>query len=358
MAAVVAMFLAFSVLIAPGAVADQKAADPQPSANLVETAIAANGGIGAPGGPGDFDVLIAALQFASENSGVDLLEILSGGSFAVFAPTDEAFIELAGGVAEEDVLGTLIPVLAATYGDAVTGLVDVLTYHVTVWDGDGRVRGKTEMVNGDLARIYRWWIKDATGAWASITTRPIYASNGYLAVIDKVILPSAFAPNLVEAAVAANAEGDFDLLLGALQFATDNGVDLLGTLASGNFAVFAPTDDAFIALARSIDPSADESTAFGVIAGALATVYDDGDPATNDALTGLVDVLTYHVASWDGGYRLFGEIEMVNEDDLWVLWRWFRDESGAWANRIDRPVDASNGYITVIDKVLLPGAFA
>ena len=359
-AILLALVLALTAFATPGAFANKN--EERPTANLVETAIAANGGLPSEtGGAGDFDILISALQLADASNppdDADLLDTLMNGSFAVYAPTDKAFIELAGGVPEGEVLTTLMPVLTATYGDPVVGLVDVLTYHVAAWDGGRLLRGSTEMVNGDDTRIYRRWMKDATGNWVRISAGPIYASNGYISVIDEVLLPEAFNPTLLDVALEANAGGDFDILIGALSSASNDGeIDFLGALGNrdASFAVYAPTDGAFVALAQSIDSAATEESAFGIIAGVLEAVYDDGNPETNDAVTGLTDVLAYHVADTDR--RPFGKTEMLNGDDTRIYWRWIRDETRQWTRIVDGPIYAANGYLYVVNNVLLPSAF-
>ena len=334
-----ALVLALSAFATPGAFADD-----EPTANLVETAIAANA-------DGDFDILIGALTFATEN-GVDLIGTLSSGSFAVYAPTDKAFIDLARSIdpsANEDTaFGIIAGALDATYdGDVLGGLVDVLTYHVASFDGGRYLRGTTEMVNGDDTRIYRRWMKDATRNWVRISAGPIDATNGYISVIDEVLLPEAFNPTLLDVAVEANSGGDFDILIGALDFATKNGpVDFFAALADrdANLAVFAPTDDAFIALAGGVA----EADVLGTLIPVLTEVY--GDP-----VTGLVDVLTYHVAATER--RAFGSTEMLNGENTRVYWRWVRDATGQWTRVVDGPLYAANGYLVAINKVLLPTAF-
>ncbi len=101
-----------------------------------------------------------------------------GDGFTVFAPTDEAFAELA----------------AVPTGQA---LVDVLTYHVvgaTVGSGDlsdgqvvTTVEGSTFTVNIDGSTVT---ITDGSGATVGVVLTDVPAANGVVHVIDGVLLPS------------------------------------------------------------------------------------------------------------------------------------------------------------------------
>jgi uncharacterized surface protein with fasciclin (FAS1) repeats len=132
--------------------------------NIVETAIAA----------GNFSTLVAAVKAAG------LVETLSGpGPFTVFAPTDDAFKALPAGTVD-----TLLK------PENKAQLVSVLTYHVVSGKADAAaVTSKKEWktVEGSSAQI-----ASANGAMienAKITKTDIECSNGYIHVIDAVILP-------------------------------------------------------------------------------------------------------------------------------------------------------------------------
>jgi len=175
-----ALLVALTAFALPGAMAKQPIGTSE--SNLVETAIAANES-------NDFDLLIGALVAVEGSAG--FLELLGGpGSFAVFAPTDQAFIDLASAVAgepvaEDEVLGTLVGALG------VGAIIDVLAYHVAPLDADydKLLRGRTTMANGDILKITRKQLKDGTGAKSRIAAGPVFASNGYIMVIDRVVLP-------------------------------------------------------------------------------------------------------------------------------------------------------------------------
>jgi uncharacterized surface protein with fasciclin (FAS1) repeats len=132
--------------------------------NIVETAVAA----------GNFTTLVAAVKAAG------LADTLSGtGPFTVFAPTDEAFKALPAGTVE-----TLLK------PENKAKLVSVLTYHVVSGKADAAaVTGEKEWktVEGSTAHI-----STADGPKvenAKIVKTDIECSNGYIHVIDAVILP-------------------------------------------------------------------------------------------------------------------------------------------------------------------------
>jgi len=133
-------------------------------ADIVDTAIAAD----------NFNTLVAAVKAAG------LVETLKGdGPFTVFAPTDEAFAALPEGTVEN----LLKP-------ENKEMLVAVLTYHVV----PAKVKSKdvkpmeAPTVNGQTATVE---VKDGKVMieGANVVKTDIYASNGVIHVIDKVILP-------------------------------------------------------------------------------------------------------------------------------------------------------------------------
>jgi uncharacterized surface protein with fasciclin (FAS1) repeats len=133
----------------------------------------------AAGNP-DFSTLVAAVQAAGL---VDTLK--SDGPFTVFAPTNAAFAALPA--------GTLDSLLLPENKDTLTS---ILTYHVVpgqVTAGDvlgtrqnvATVNGATVDVNGQAGKL-------GTGVKvndANVTTADIFATNGVIHVIDKVLLP-------------------------------------------------------------------------------------------------------------------------------------------------------------------------
>lgn len=134
--------------------------------NIVETALAA----------GNFATLATALKAA------DLVTTLSGtGPFTVFAPTDEAFKALPP--------GTLDMLLKP---ENKAKLISVLKFHVCSGKNNAAaITGKDscKTLEGSDAKI----TKDggAKIEAAKITKTDIECTNGYIHVIDAVILPPA-----------------------------------------------------------------------------------------------------------------------------------------------------------------------
>lgn len=262
---------------------------------------------------GSFKTLIAAAQAAG------LVDALKGdGPLTVFAPTDEAFAKLG----DEKIAELLKPENKAV-------LASILTYHVV----PGKLMAEKvvkasamDTLNGQRAEIV---VKDG-GAFidgAKIVSTDIKASNGVIHVIDSVILPSS--DDIVATAVEA---GSFNTLAAALQAA-----GLVEALqGEGPFTVFAPTDEAFAALPAG-------------------TVESLLKPENKDKL---VAVLTYHVVPG----RVFSDAAAkgATVDTLQGQSITTKSVDGKVfvndAQVIKADVDASNGVIHVVSKVLLPPA--
>ena len=268
---------------------------------------------------GGFNTLVAALDAA------DLVETLSGdGTFTVFAPTDDAFAALPEGMLEE------------LLADPET-LKQILLYHVVgdvVMAETVVTLDEAETLEGSMIAIDvvdgNVFLNDS-----QVTSTDIEASNGVVHVIDKVLVPGMQeaasnetleeSKSIAEIAVA----GGFNTLVAALSAA-----DLVETLSGdGAFTVFAPTDDAFAALPE------------GMLEGLLA----DTESLTQILLYHVVGdvVMADTVVTLDEAETLEGskvEIEVVDG-------KVFVNDSQVTSTDIE----ASNGVIHVIDKVLVPG---
>jgi len=271
------------------------------SSTIVETAVAA----------GSFDTLVAAVKAAG------LVDTLSGpGPFTVLAPTDEAFAKLPAGTVE-----TLLK------PENKAQLVSVLTYHVVA----GRVPASVvvglrgaKSVNGQRLDIKA---SDAgvTVDSANVVQTDIECSNGIIHVIDSVLLPEA--GTIVDVAIEA---GSFGTLLAAA-----NAAGLVPTLSGdGPLTLFAPTEEAFSALPK----------------GTVASLLQPGNKNK------LAEILKYHVVAG----RVYSEDALALTSAPTVAGPSIAitaTDGGANINNarlLQTDIDASNGVIHVIDRVLLP----
>ena len=296
--ALAALLMTAMLFASPAVIADQRTAQEDIPSNAAGTGI--------------HDSLVAALDRA------DLVATLSGdGPFTVFAPTDDAFT--AAGI-DLDSFNT---------DDEIATLVDILTYHVLAGavNSSQVTDGMTAtMLNGDEVTFS---VTDGTVMIgdATVTAADVMASNGIIHVIDMVLMPPS---DLVDIPTVAQGTGIHDSLVAAVVQA-----ELLTTLqGEGPFTVFAPTDDAF--------------TAAGIDLAALDT--DEGKAT-------LTDILLYHVVSGSVASSALADgmiATAVNGDDLT-----FTVGEGVMVNDatvILADVEASNGIVHVIDKVLMPPA--
>ncbi len=271
--------------------------------DIVDTAVAA----------GSFKTLAAALGAAN------LVDVLKGeGPFTVFAPTDDAFKKLPAGTVES----LLRPENKAS-------LAAILTYHVVAGQVPAqnvvKLRG-AKTVNGQRVDIAVDGQK-VTVDKANVLKTDIYCSNGVIHVIDRVILPSS--DNIV---ATADKAGDFKTLLAAADAA-----GLVPALSGkGPLTVFAPTDEAFAKLPE------------GTVASLLK-------PENKKKLA---DILKYHVVAG----RVYSEDALAAKQAATLQGANLRitvSGGGAKVNEaglVATDIDASNGVIHVIDRVILPPA--
>jgi uncharacterized surface protein with fasciclin (FAS1) repeats len=297
----------------------------------------------------DLSLLVEALTKA--NAG--LVETLGEeGPFTVFAPTNQAFVDLLG------VLGDDYNSLSDFDTEAeIDLLIDILTYHVVAgtaaFSGDLEDGQQIQTVFGEKVGIDVKGgvvhIEDASETNATVVIPDVKASNGVVHVIDKVLLPQAALdalnpplPNIVE---LAQATPQLESLVTALIPAEAGFVEFLS--GEGPFTVFAPTNEAFEEL---LDALGDE---FHSLA--------DFDTPAEKAL--LAQVLTYHVAE---GEALFSTdltdhqpIYTVQGEKLFAILSHgvaIRDKTDVDANVQAPDNAASNGVVHIIDKILLPQA--
>ncbi len=278
---------------------------------------------------GRFTTLVAAVVAA------DLADRLSGGEWAVFAPTDDAFAKLG--------------LDATNIADAFTKaeLTDILLYHTLQGEvfSDKAIAlvGDVTMANGQKAGL-----KVADGALyvnddSKVIIADIAASNGAIHVVDTVILgpwpkaddssnssstssATSSDSSIVDIAIA---DGRFDTLVAAVVAA-----DLAGTLSDGSWTVFAPTDAAFAKLGL------DETN--------IADAFSKAE---------LTDILLYHVLPGeffsDKAIASVGDVTMANGQTAGLKVAdgalYVNDDSKV----IIADIAASNGAIHVVDTVIL-----
>ena len=271
------------------------------SSSVLETAASA----------GQFETLVKAVKAAG------LEKALSGeGPFTVFAPTDEAFAAL-----PEGTLASLLE--PAQRAD----LRAILEYHVVA--GDLRAASVVEATGLATLAGQRLDVRVEEGEVrvddARVVKTDIACTNGVIHVIDAVVLPSR-----EDIVATAMADDRFETLVAALKAA-----GLVEALqGEGPFTVFAPTDEAFARLPE----------------GALENLLE---PENRDRLAA---VLKYHVVSgrvYSDGAASVREASTLQGSALPIEASGARLKIGQATVKI-ADLDATNGVIHVIDRVLLP----
>lgn len=172
--------------------------------------------------------------------------------------------------------------------------------------------------------------------------------------------------NLVEELLALNEKtGRYDILIEAVLFADANSdVELVELLATTpDVTLFAPTDWAFVKLARNLtgDKTIRADEAFDAIAGVLVAAGGD----LEGAVELLLDTLSYHVAPqvikpWQLFFHPY-KYEMLNGDELVAKGLKLTDEAGnrSRVRLLRSNVKANNpALIHTINNVLIPSSLA
>jgi transforming growth factor-beta-induced protein len=313
--------------------------------NIVETAIAEEA----------LSSLVFALSTADNSEGTDLRGTLIGdGPFTVFAPTNAAFAALLQSLDGFESLEDF------DTDEERAILTTILTYHVVT----GVEAKSTDLTEGQTIATFQGeevsvslqggvFIKDKQAEdvqAAEIVIPDIATNNGVVHVIDRVLLPQAIIDALNNGEMINEAGMLVDLVvateaLSVLEAAVIK-TELAETLSSeGPFTVFAPTDDAFVALLA-----------------ALGDDYNSLDDFDEEAEISLLrDILLYHViaAQVNAADLAAGmvptalaenSLEIIASGDTFVI----GDASQTDANITGIDIMASNGVAHTIDKVLLP----
>lgn len=268
----------------------------------------------ASGNP-NFSILVDALSRA------DLAETLDqAGSYTVFAPTNDAFLDFLDANGFESLDDVPLPTLTQILLNHVvngTNLSTGLTtgYVKTLATGSASSSNTLSMFINVESGV-------RLNGVSSVTTADIIANNGVIHVVDAVI-------GLPTIVTHATANPNFSTLATLL---TEQG--LVGTLdgtASSPFTVFAPLNSAF-------------------------------DTATLNLYSGLTStqktsVLTYHVVT--GANVLSnaipsGPITTFETGTFTISGTVITDEQSRTTDIVATDVQASNGVIHAVNKVLLP----
>jgi len=290
--------------------------------NIVETAIAT----------ADLSNLVAALQAADG----DLVSVLNGnGPFTVLAPTNAAFETF---LADNNF---------ASLADVPTDvLAQVLLNHVIsgkvmssdlVASGAGYSKTNATGAGGNTISIY---FDTSNGVRfnniSSVATADIEATNGVVHIVDTVI----GLPTVVDFALA---DPTFETLVAALT-RSDLTFDYVTTLSTPDgtspapFTVFAPTNTAFEDLLTELGASAltdiDEPTL-------KATLDHHAVAGANVRSSSLMDNMTVGTLGGNITANITGGATLT-------------DANGRISNIVAVDVQAVNGIIHAIDKVILP----
>jgi uncharacterized surface protein with fasciclin (FAS1) repeats len=167
---------------------------------------------------------------------------------------------------------------------------------------------------------------------ATVTTADLIGTNGVVHVIDQVLT----IPTVVNTALN---NPNFSILVAALTRG-DLGVDYVSLLSGdGPFTVFAPTNDAFVALLTELGAASLNDIPANTLNAVLQYHVVSGANVRSTQLTEGQNVTTYQ--GGDFTVSLAGGAKIT-------------DGQGRVSNIIAVDVQAGNGVVHAIDKVILP----
>lgn len=283
--------------------------DPLPSTDKTIVEVAAE--------DAQFSILVSLLQ----RTGLDDVLANTSANYTVFAPTNDAF--------------------AGVDADALTDdeLSAILLYHVLGGEvlSSQIVEGKTYVGTASTtgpdgtalsALISRSGTNIMINNSATVTGADIDAVNGVIHVIDKMLTPLDIVGHVV-------ANDDFSSLAATLGVAAGQLTTVLGA-TDQVFTVFAPVNQAFTDIESTTTTLSPEQLAsvltYHVVAGlnVLSSTLTDGQV-----------VPTVQTETFTVNINAAGEVTIT-------------DATGATANVIFTDVQATNGVVHVLDKVILP----
>lgn len=295
---------------------DDDDSNPDPQTNTIADFVASND---------DYSSLKAALDKTGLTATLD-----GQGSFTVFAPNNAAFTAFlnANGFASLDEVPTdlLTNVLLNHVVDGVNMASDLTTGYINTL--------ATEASSGANLSMY---VNTSSGVKlngiSTVTTADIEADNGVIHAVNTVIA----LPTVV---TFATADPTFATLVAALTRADQpDFVSVLSTpvgTSPAPFTVFAPTNAAFTALLAEL--------------GASSLNDIDGPTLTATLNTHVIAGANVRAADLvDGTVSTLGDDLVVDASNATLT-----DPNGRVSNIIVVDVQASNGVVHAIDKVLLP----
>lgn len=249
-----------------------------------------------------------------------LKDALNSGTFTIFAPSNAAFAKLPAALLNH--LST-----------DVNALADVLKFHVVsgnVRKSDAANELELPTLEGNKARINIYSHNNVvTLEGVQITDFDIRADNGYIHVLDSVMLPPE--GSIVDVVAGAS---ELSTLLAQVQ-----DVNLAAALQGNNLTLFAPTNDAFARLGSST----------------LQKITSDKRL--------LKEILEYHVVPHtefaEGIYnREYLRTLDSHHDHIRISVSGSRGVYVNNAHVIKADIAATNGVVHLIDHVLVPIRYA
>ena len=240
-------------------------------------------------------------------------------TFTVFAPDNDAFDALATALELdlEDIL-------------ELPNLADILTYHVLGIEVEADDIENGQIVDAvsptNTLKLTKTAAGDVFVNHAEVTLADVTAENGIVHAIDAVVLPN-------ETVIDVAIDNDFNILVQAV-VAAEVMPTLINPLA--DFTVFAPTDDAFEALADALQldvedlldlPTLPVILQYHVLGQSVAST----EISNGDKVTPVLPIGTL-------------KITVTSDDEVFV--------NHAQVSGVD--VTSDNGIVHILDDVLLP----
>lgn len=265
----------------------------------------------------DHTILEQALKDA------DLVSALNSGEFTIFAPTDAAFgnIDISGLSAEEVKNVLMNHVVEGTNMSA-----DLTNMYVNTL--------AEENLSGDANNLSLYINIDSgvmLNGMATVMAADLEATNGVVHVVDEVI-------TIPDVTTFATADPNFSILVEALT--RESSFTYVNTLSSFDspapFTVFAPTNDAFVDVLDELNLNSLNDIPTATLEATLNTHVVAGANVTSETIaSGVVQTLGDDITIDAAGQTV-------------------QDLNGRISNIALFDVQAGNGVIHAIDKVLLP----